>query len=252
MSFSALIAAVVLAAARLSMVPDLTDAGTLFALVVVALVVIRHRGNLTRLASGTEPRLGGLNRLQRATPAAHALALGLWCGAGWFFSLGVAPRMFATFDALVKESPAWLPLTDDSAKDLGSRLAGYAVGPAFSPYFALQAVCGLVAAGTALGWSLVDRGRWARARAVMLPLALALVAAGWPVVERVSAVRFARYDPNPQAARQAQADFALWHTVSLLLNLAALGLATPALALAAYPPRFDEEAPSPPGASGGL
>jgi acyl-phosphate glycerol 3-phosphate acyltransferase len=239
MSIAAVVAAVVLALAQFSLEPSLTDAGTWFAAVVALLVVARHRSNLARLSAGAEPKIQGLVRFQHFTPAAHAVAVGLWCGAGWFFSLGVAPRIFATFDRLVEAMPPWLPIVDNTDRDLASRLAGTAVAPAFGPYFALQAVCGLVAAGTALGWSVADRGRRTRIRAIVLPVAVLLVGLGWPVVTAVNATRLERFASDPVISEAARSAFARWHTLSLILNLGALALATPALALAAYPPRFD-------------
>jgi len=238
MSFAAVVAAITLALSQLSLVPDPADKRTLFALVVAVLVVVRHRTNLARLASGTEPSIRGLASFQRYTPAAHALAVGLWCGAGWFFSLGVAPRIFAAFDRLVQELPPWLPIVDNTDRDLASRLAGAAVAPAFGPYFALQAVCGLIAAGTAMGWALADRDRWTRIRAVMLPFAVLLVGLGWPVVAAVNVTRLERFSSDPAVSAAARSAFARWHALSLALNLGALALVTPALALAAYPPRF--------------
>jgi hypothetical protein len=115
---------------------------------------------------------------------------------------------------------------------MGTRLAGAAVGPMFPLYFALQGACAFIALVTALGWQKQNRGvRVHRWRVVVLLGAALTVLAGWPVVGKVSELRAARYVADAATADAARAAFGTWHTVSLLLNLAAVALAGVALAL---------------------
>ena len=127
----------------------------------------------------------------------------------------MAPSLFRTFEAPV---------------------AGLAIGPMFPLYFALQGVCGLVALVTAWGWNRTYPGRVQSIRLLVIAFAAALVAAGWPLVGKVESLRFERYSPDQTVKAAAQSAFALWHTVSLLLNLAALALVGVATALMARLP----------------
>src|SRR5438067_219087 len=89
----------------------------------------------------------------------HVLAVGLWFGAGVFFTFVVGLSLFDTFEkATAKpadQRPYWLPVPaelektrptekfpDPLRKEQGSRIFGAAVGPMFRPYYLLQVVCG--------------------------------------------------------------------------------------------------------------
>jgi hypothetical protein len=153
----------------------------------------------------------------------HVLAVGLWFGAGVFFSFIAAPTLFATLD---------------------TNTFGIAVGPLFPPYFALQGVCAVIGLATALGWQKQHPGvRVHRWRVVVLLIAALALLAGWPVAGKVSELRSAR--DSSEAARAA---FATWHLLSLLLNMVAIGLAGMAVVLTAALPERGEmtNAPSMP------
>jgi len=214
-SLASVLAAAMITLARLATAPppavDEDGALTAFSVVAAILVAVRHRANLTRLAHGTENRVADSPRLIMLARVLHVLAVGLWFGAGVFFSFVAAPVLFATFD---------------------SNFAGTAVGPLFPPYFALQGLCAVIALATAIGWKTRDPGvgvhRW---RVVVLLIATLAVLGGWPVAGKVSELRAAR--ETSQAARAA---FATWHLMSLSLNMLAIGLAGVALVLTAALP----------------
>lgn len=212
---------------------------TAFCFVAAGLVVVRHRANLGRLARGTENRVKDTPTMQRLTKIVHVLALGLWFGSGVFFSLIAAPLLFQTFEGLgnrpANERPSYLSLPSDFNKESGTRLAGAAVGPIFPWYFALQGACGLLAVGTALSW--VGAGRKVhRVRAAVVVIALLLVLAGWPVVEKVSQLRGERYAAEPAVAAAAREAFAGWHLLSLAMNLVTVALVGVAMAQSAWLP----------------
>jgi len=234
MSIASITGAVTLAVAQLSRAPQLTAPTTLFALIVAGLIVFRHRTNIVRLMDGCEPPLEGISRLPAIDRAIHLVALGMWCGAGWFFSMVVAPQLFETFNAVVKSPEDWLPLSDDTVKDLGSRLAGVAVSPIFPRFFSWQAICGVIATGIAIGWAVKFRGRLSKIHAALLIGGVLLVAISWPINRTVAELRTARYSVDPAISTLAHSAFARWHLVSLALNLGTLVLITPALALAGY------------------
>jgi glycerol-3-phosphate acyltransferase PlsY len=240
MSLASVIAAITLAATQISLVTQFEHPATLFAVVVGALVVFRHRANLSRIFAGTESRLRSLDHWSKLTPGLHALALGLWCGAAWFFSLGVAPKVFDTMKTVVADPPSWFLVRQIDA-DMGSRLGGTAVAPLFPRYFLLQAICGVIATGTAIGWLITRPGGSAKWRAGLLFVAMILVAIGWPVSRYVSELRALRFDDEG-----AKAAFGTWHGISLGLNLTVLVLLAPAMMLAGY-----VRPESPPVATGG-
>jgi acyl-phosphate glycerol 3-phosphate acyltransferase len=249
MSLASLTGALTLAVARLLSVPAPFAAGerilTGFSLLAAALVAVRHRANVARLAAGTENRIADSPRLEMLARVLHVLALGLWFGAGVFFSFLAAPSLFATFEGMAGGPPAWLPLPADLAREQGTRLAGAAVGPMFPLYFALQGACGLVAVVTALTWARqYPAARVHRWRFIVLTLAVVLVLLGWPLVGEVSDLRVARYAADTATADAARAAFATWHTVSLLLNMATVALAGAGLALAAALPDRNPQAES--------
>jgi len=239
---------------------------TLFCLVASALVVVKHRGNMGRLLRGTENRLPDTERMRLAVKTIHVLALGLWFGMAVFFSFPVALSLFGSFQGLAEAEirPTWFPLPVEyksMPKDQGTRAAGFAISPLFAHYFLWQGVCGLFAAVTALSWPRAEPGRRVhQIRVLVLMLALVTVLVGWPIAHEVSNLRHSRDDaadrllerlnadpPNAQslaearaAADAARAEFAAWHTGSVLLNLVTIVMVTVAMALAAQlpaPPR---------------
>ena len=157
----------------------------------------------------------------------HLLALGLWFGSVAFFTFVVGPAVFASFADVVATAPSdrtarldLAPGADAETKArLASSLASAAVGPVFPIFFKLQAICAAVAVITVLG-----RSGWRRG--VVFAAALA-VAVGWPVADRVAALRFERW-----TSTEANAAFVGWHLVSLFLSMATAALTAVALALA--------------------
>ena len=186
-----------------------------FSFLAAGLVTLRHRSNLARLIRGDENRVTDSLRLRMLARVLHVLALSLWFGGGVFFSFIVAPSLFQTFD---------------------TRTAGLAVAPMFPLYFALQGTCGLVALITAWGWMRSHPQRVHRVRLALIGLAVALLLAGWPVVDKVESLRFARYSAEEAAAAAANSAFAFWHGISMSLNLAVVILVGAATALAARLP----------------
>jgi acyl-phosphate glycerol 3-phosphate acyltransferase len=239
-SLASVLAAITLAAFRILTTPQpfASDQATLtaFSLLAAALVIVRHRSNLARLSRGEENRVSDSPRLTMLARVLHLLALGLWFGSATFFTFVVGLTLFHTFEGLEGQRPDWLPLTSSLTKEQGTRLAGIAVSPMFPQYFALQGGCGLVALITAWGWTRAYPGRIHRARFVVIAVGLLLVLAGWPLVDKIETLRFARYSADEAVAVPARAAFGLWHTISLLLNLAAWVLAGAALALASRLP----------------
>ncbi len=212
---------------------------TVFCLVAACLVFVRHRTNIFRLLHGTENRLPETPTMFLLTKTIHVLALGLWFGSVVFFTFS-ALVVFESFESLAAQPPpaqrpAWLPESFD--KEKGTQLAGLAVGPLFPWYYLLQGVCGLLTVVTALSLARSEpQARAHQVRFFILALALATVIAAWPIANRVSALRDARYAADRAVAASAKADFGRWHRYSLLLNFATLGLVTVAMALAARLP----------------
>ncbi len=240
---------------------------TLFCLLACVLVFVRHRANLQRLAHGTENRLKETPSMLLLSKTLHVLALGLWFGAGVFFTFVVGLSLFHSFEEAAQkpgdERPLWFPLAKVYAgeppskrfpeplrKEQGTRAAGFAVGPMFGWYFGIQAACGLLGTATALGWrKSAPRTRVHPIRAWVLVAALLGVACGWwleRVVDDLNHTRVRATDevllegsPTPDriaAAEEARRTFGQWHGYSLLVNLTTLGLVTVAMALAAQLP----------------
>jgi acyl-phosphate glycerol 3-phosphate acyltransferase len=239
-SLASVLAALTLAAVRLLTTPEPFAADEItitgFSLLAAALVLVRHRSNLARLSRGEESRIKDSPKLTMLARVLHVLALALWFGGGVFFTFIAALSLFHTFEGLADQRPEWLNLTGDLTKEQVTRLAGMAVGPMFPQYFALQGICGLVALVTAWGWTRTHPGRVHRVRFALIALGLLLVLAGWPLVEKIEGLRFARYSGDKAARAAANADFLFWHGISLSLNLATLALAGAATALAARLP----------------
>ena len=242
---------------------------TLFCLWAVALVFLRHQGNIRRLLAGRENRLEDSTTMLNLGKILHVLAVGLWFGTVGFF-LVVGLSLFGTFEKLAEDTnrPAWFPVArlydkprpsekfpDPLLREQGTRAAGTAVGPMFGWYFAIQAACGLAAVVTALAWLRFPR-RLHRVRVAVLVLALLTVAGGWALERKVDQLlgpRNERTDavlkstqPTAEeigAAEQARASFGMWHGLSMLLNLATVLLVTLAMALAAFLPAAVEAVP---------
>jgi acyl-phosphate glycerol 3-phosphate acyltransferase len=241
-SLASLAAAVVLCALRfgLTAAPFAADnlILTLFCFVAVALVFLRHRSNITRLLRGSENRLKDTPAMLHLSKTLHVLALGLWFGSAVFFTFVVALTIFNTFESLAanpQDRPAWLP--ESFTKEQGTQLAGLAVGPIFPWYFLLEGICGLLTVATALSWyGTESQAAVHKVRFYVLTLALVTVVVGWPIAQKVSTLRAARYVADPVLAAAARTDFATWHLYSLLLNLVTVALVTVAMALAARLP----------------
>ena len=248
-SAASLVAAGVLLLARLlsTRAPFSVEAMpiTLYLIAAIAMVVLKHRKNIERLLGGTENRIRDFSMRQPALRVLHVLALGFWFGGAGFFNFLAAPAIFASFKQVVAAGPsdrtAYETIVPDDAtterKDaLASALAGSAVGPIFSRYFAMQAVCGSLALLTALSWWNVE-GKVNRWRVCIIALAVLCVCIGWPISNYVSELRLLRFAPDPARAAAAKASFAAWHLLSLFLSFVTDCLAGVALALAVARPQ---------------
>ncbi len=246
-SLASLAAAVTLVAARLALTPkpfghDNFVVTGFFAVGALA-VVVKHRANVRRLVAGTENRIGASTPQESALRSLHLLAVGLWFGGSLFFTFVAAPPIFASFKAVVAESPsdrtALLdivpPGTPPAGRDaLASALAGAAVGPVFPRYFAMQLICGVVTLVTALGMG--RAGRLDRLRVNLAAAALALVVVSIPVSLEVSHLRLERYATDADLAAEAKKLFGPVHLVSLVLSGVTTLLAGGVLALGARLP----------------
>jgi acyl phosphate:glycerol-3-phosphate acyltransferase len=267
-SLASLTAAVTLCLVQVSVTPEPFAArhvaATGFCFLAAALVFARHRANIRRLLNGTENRLPESPAMQQLNKSLHVLALGLWFGSAAFFLLVVTVSLFGTFEAIgasVENRPFWLPVKGtiydyrddlvDGPREQGSRVAGAAVGPIFPIFFALQGVCGLLAAATSLNWSRTHAGEKAhRVRTWLVLAALVTVLIGWPIEHRVTALRPPRNtaidaylfergaasDTIRDQMQTAKREFFLWHMASLGLAFVTLGLVTVSMVLAARLP----------------
>ena len=210
----------------------------MFCFVAAALVIIRHRTNITRLIRGTENRLQETRTMLMLSKTIHVLALGLWFGSSVFFTMA-ALLIFRSFENVAispAERIAWLPENFD--KEKATQLAGVAVGPIFPWYFLLQGICACLALATAYAWTRSVQAHVGlhKLRFYLLALALAMVLAGWPIAQKVSGLRAARYAADSAVATAARVDFATWHLISLMLNIMTVLAVTIAMALAAGMP----------------
>lgn len=246
-SLASLVAAAALIVARFvsASSPRGDDALVLtgYCLAGAATVVVKHRANVRRLLAGTETSFAERPMFDFVQRALHLLAVAILLGGSVFFNVLAAPALFASFKDVAKTAPsdrtAYVPIAEglDEAKkeQLGSALAGAAVGPIFPLLFAMQGICAAVALVTALGWwkRPGTANRW---RVGLTGLALATVAAGWPIARKVAELRLARFSPDAAVAAAARADFAAWHLVSLALSFATILFALAATLLAATLP----------------
>jgi acyl-phosphate glycerol 3-phosphate acyltransferase len=282
-SMASLAAALALLGLRLQLTPapwgEENVIVTVLCLLAAALVFLRHGSNIRRLVDGTENRLKDTKTMHQFSKTIHVLAVGLWFGSTMFFSFVVALTLFGTLETEAalprQERPLWFPLPPEfdldqqTRKEQGTRAAGMAISPMFDWYFLIQGVCGLLAAGTALGWPhLEPKARVHKVRVVLLLVALATVVAGWPLERHVSTLRAARNqasdellqqsvrtarDDSPAlpkiieqkktAAEAARAEFGRWHFYSLMLNFATVLCVTVAMALAAKLPAGTVQTP---------
>jgi acyl-phosphate glycerol 3-phosphate acyltransferase len=265
-SVASILAVLALVTAQVVATVTWSDPRTLFCLLAGALVIVKHRSNLARLAAGSENQLKETPAMIRITRSLHVVAVALWFGSAVFFSLIAAPLLFSGFEKLGEQEmqrawfqrAPWFNFKDDALnvngpKEQGTRAAGYAIGPMFLWYFALQGVCGFVALATALPWA--QRGGVHRWRLSLLLTAVVLVVAGWPVERYVEAVRdprnqaYERYlqaqtAENLAAMQAARSEFGMWHGVSLLLNFAVIICVAGATALSAHLPADTVAAPA--------
>lgn len=218
---------------------------TLFCLGGCSLLVLKHCANVKRILKGTENRLEDKPMFRTVARGIHVLAVGLWFGAMVMFNFIVAPtQFFEAFPAVVESAPSdrtanlaiTAGATEMQKKDLANALAGSAVGPVFPKFFQLQAVCASLGLITALGWRKLP-GKVHRWRVIVLSLAALLIAVGWPISNKVSALRIERFNPDSALAEVARSSFAEWHFVSLGLSLFTVVLVGLALAMAAKMPK---------------
>lgn len=281
-SLASLAAGVVLCLARVLTTPTPFESPalilTVFALIAVALVFVKHVGNIRRLLSGTENRLPESPAMLTFTKTLHVLFLGTWFGMALFFSFPVALSLFGSFEKEAEQTtrPSWFPvnpryqLEPGMLKDQGTRAAGFAISPIFDHYFLWQGVCGLIAVTTALGWPKREPARRVhRWRVLLLILAFTTVVLGWPIEREVASLRVQRNDASDKLMERLEAakttpgeaataavatardesagvrrDFATWHLWSLLLNMVTILLVGVSLALAAHlPERLRPSAP---------
>lgn len=269
-SLASLAAAATLCVVRLAFTPQPWNADqrilTLFCLIAVALIFVRHRANIGRLLHGNENRLKETPAMLHFSKILHVLSLGLWFGTVIFFSFVVGLNLFATFESVAAAPPAerevWFPMwnaydgpspdpvfPEPLRKEQGTRAAGVALGPLFHWYFGIQTVCAVLAAATVLAWRRMDVGRIHTARAGVLLAALITVALGWWLLRVVEDLREPRNrtfdamvlhwpprDEDVRAAVEARQAFVRWHLVSLGVNMATVVLVTIAMAQAAYLP----------------
>ena len=175
------------------------------------LAIARHHENIVRLLKGSENQIKDNPAMHQLTKSLHLLALGMWFGMSVFFSFVVG---FALFDGLPagnggfvtlaekEKRESWFPRAPeysgdqdgiDGKKEQGTRAAGYAVGPIFVWYFALQGICGFIALATALPWLKRAPGsRIHRWRINLLIAAILLVLVGWWVERQVHELRVPR------------------------------------------------------------
>jgi hypothetical protein len=110
----------------------------------------------------------------------------------------------------------------------------------FPAYFAMQAVCALIAVATAWTWFRADGGRRVhRVRVWVTAVGLVTILIGSAISAVVSDLRLKRFDADPTVAADAVRAFDTWHAVSLVLSFVTIVLACVALALAAQLPRDD-------------
>ena len=240
-SLGSLAGVMVLCVARLLSVPGPFEsehlAVTLFCLVGSALLILKHHSNIRRLLRGSENKLEDTPTLASLSRVIHVMAVGMWFGGAVMFNFVSAPLIFGSFTQVVAGSPSdrtagvdiAANTTTEQKADLASALAGSAVGPIFPKFFAIQAVCATLAVFTAFGWRQLGKAhRW---RFNILVIAALAVAAGWPISNKVSALRVERL-----SVPELREDFKKWHVVSLGLSAVTALLSGVAIAMAGQLP----------------
>jgi hypothetical protein len=162
------------------------------------------------------------------------LTLGLWCGAGLFFSYAAAPQVFATLRDRLPSQP--IPGVSGITPETGVRLAGQVVGAIFPIYFVAQGAVAVLALASA-GLLMRQGAAGARIRVALIAGALFVLAvqgvAVYPRSVRVlESVHQAQDSGDSAGAAQLRRSFGALHGVSQLLNLTTLCLATAALGFA--------------------
>jgi acyl phosphate:glycerol-3-phosphate acyltransferase len=246
-SLASIAAVLALCAARLIFVSSPFADGSFiltgFCLFAAAAVIVKHHANLRRLWQGTENQIEARTLMNCLSRGFHLTALALMLGSSVFFNLFVAPVIFKTFQEVAKspagDRTAYVTINgdlDDAKKgQLGNALAGAAVGPIFPLLFAVQGVCAVVALITALSWW-NEPGRVNRWRVYVIGFALLTVAAGWPISQKVTELRLARFSTDSAVAESAKADFAVWHLYSLGLSFVTIAAALVATIMASKLP----------------
>ena len=226
---------------------------TAFCVVGAGMVVVKHRGNMKRLLAGSENKVGDGVMRPILLKGLHLLAVGLWFGSGAFFIFVAATPIFESFRSVVAEQPNHRTAnvrivpegTDEGRqKQLASALAGAAVGPLFPRFFALSAVCAVVALVTAEGFRRMKRTRVQKVRLWLCGAGAVLVAGGWLLSEYVAQLNAQRFD-NPDAQRL----FNPLHGVSLLGSAVTTVLVGVVLLLGAVLPQGMDRRPHPPAPS---
>ncbi|MBI1832858.1 MAG: glycerol-3-phosphate 1-O-acyltransferase PlsY [Planctomycetes bacterium] len=233
---------------------DWTEPRSWFCVIAGTLVIVRHHANIARLFQGTENQLEESTIMQQLNKSLHVLALGMWFGMAIFFTFVVAFSLFGSFETLGQTDPppeSWFhrPVlyagtTEmvNGPKEQGTRAAGFAIGPMFTWYFALQGVCGFIALATAMAL-LKEAGGVHRWRVNLLLAAVAFVLIGWPLERKVHELREPRNrltevylnERTGQAkaeAKEARDTFGQWHLASVLMNLATIVCVAGAMAMA--------------------
>ncbi len=203
--------------------------------------------------------------MQLLTRTVHVLSLGLWFGTCVFFLI-VGFSLFQRFETLGADAgqrPPWFPLPPAHAsageplpegleKEQGTRAAGFAVGPLFDWYYAIQSVCGAAALVTALTWARLSSNVPVihKVRVVVLLVAVTGVAAGWwlegqvhDLAEKRDAASDVLLSSRDATAEQqnawvtAKAEFGRSHGWSMTLNLVTVIAVAVAMGLAAQLPQ---------------
>jgi hypothetical protein len=275
MSLASIAAVLVLCAAHLRQPAawDWTEPRSWFCVIAGALVILKHRANIQRLFHGTENQIRDTTAMRQLQKSLHTLALGLWFGMTVFFTFVVALSLLDSFQSLGKseERQTWFPQSPmyaeidanlNGPEEQGTRAFGFAVGPIFPWYFALQGACGFIALATA--FPLLKLGaRIHRWRLNLLIAAVAFVLSGWFIERQVELQRGPRnwateaylstrftlqhtpkkdedvrkileadLETNTKAMKDARRVFFWWHFASLILNFTTIVCVTGAMALA--------------------
>jgi acyl phosphate:glycerol-3-phosphate acyltransferase len=247
-SAASIISAVALIVARLVEVRNDMSSGwvvTVFVFLSSAIMVIKHRSNITRLRQGIESTVKDSPNRVAYLRGMHLLAVGSWFGASLFFNVLGATPIFDSFTNVVETQPSDRTAnqriqsekaTAEEKKALASALAGAAVGPLFPRFFALAAICSWLTVLTAFGFLRMVGGKVHRWRYTLALVALVFVALGWPLSEWVGQLRMDRFHPEAARAATAKSAFGVWHLVSLANGAVLTLLSCALLVLAAKLP----------------